>query len=164
MDFDDHGRIITEHIALPSTMAGLLETAIRDARKLDRGNYHPHHAQWHCSDERPTCEICLAGCLIAGTLRVGPDYTVSANSFSPRAKRLLVALDDMRIGHWTGAFYHVYGVDAHESLRVCLKDIPTPDPYYFIGWLAFNRHLDSLEKLLPRLRQIDRIWKESRTS
>lgn len=161
MNFDDQGKITSDSIALPSSMAGLLEAAIKDARRLDRKTYFPHHGQWHCATNSNSCEVCLAGSLIAGTLRVGSNYTVSANSFSTRAQRLLVALDDMRIGHWTGAFYHVYGVDADASLRKSLKSIPNPDPYCFIGWPAFVRHLDSLEQFLPRLRQIDRIWKKS---
>ena len=163
MDFDDFGKIITDHIALPSTMAGLLETAIEDARTLDRKTYVPHHGQWHCADHSHACEVCLAGSLIAGTLGIGATCTVSANSFSPRAKRLLFALDDMRIGHWTGAFRHVYYRYAGASLRQALKDIPSPNPHYFTGWPGFQRHLDSLEQLLPQLRRIDLIWKESQS-
>ena len=161
MNFDDHGRIITDHIALPSSMAGLLETAINDARRLDRKTYFPHHGQWHCATDSNSCEVCLAGSLIAGTLRIGANYTVSANSFSTRAKRLLIALDNMRIGHWNGAFYHVYYRHAGASLRKSLKSIPTPNPYHFSSWPNFDCHLDSLEQLLPRLRQVDRIWKKS---
>ena len=161
MDFDDHGRIITDHIALPSTMADLLEAAINDARKLDRNTYVPNHGQWHRATDNNSCKVCLAGSLIAGTLSIGATYTVSANSFNTRTKRLLIALDNMRIGHWTGAFYHVYYRYAGASLRKSLKSIPTPNPYFFTGWPGFQLHLDSLEQILPRLRQIDRIWKKS---
>ena len=91
MDYDEQGRIITDNIALPSTMADLLECAINDARKLNRSSYTPHHGQWHLSGYNIPCEICLAGSLIAGTLRVGANYTVTANSFHTRAKRLLIA-------------------------------------------------------------------------
>ena len=85
--------------SLPTTMAGLLETAIGDARRLDRTTYTPHSDRWHQSNSNSFCEICLAGCLIAGTLEIPPSDSVTAHSFDDRTMELLNALDNMRYGY-----------------------------------------------------------------
>ena len=36
---------------LPNTLAGLLATAIGDARQLDRNTYHPTSVRWHWPSE-----------------------------------------------------------------------------------------------------------------
>ena len=152
---------------LPNTMAGLLETAIRDARRLNKAVYYPHFEQWHKSLSHGLmhlCEVCLAGSIISGTLRASSKESKSPYCFGPRTHKLLLAIDDMRNGNWWCAFVNTYSVHPSESLYHQLRRIPKPDCIEFTGWKQFEQHLDSLETLLPHLRQIDEIWKESATA
>lgn len=150
--------------ALPSTMAGILESAIDDARKLDKSIYYPHFQQWHESQSHAVlsvCQVCLAGSLIAGKLQVSSSDSLTPSCFDNRTHRLLLAIDDMRNGEWVYAFNRIYGCTPGEALEDKLQLIPSPDCIEFNGWKQFETHLASLEQLLPQLRQIDRIWKDS---
>ena len=141
--------------SLPTTMAGLLETAISDARRLDRSIYIPHHDHWHQATYFNTCKVCLAGSMIAGTLKIPPSDTVTSDAFDPRTHTLLNALDEMRYGYWISAFRNVYDQEPTESLRCELNRIPVPDHGSFVGWPGFDSFLASLNQLVPRLRAID---------
>ena len=83
---------------LPSTLFGLLESAIGDAEELDRFHYIPYSENWHKSRYSDACEICLAGCLIAGTLRNSHRKTLVPNMFSADTEHKLMIVDAMRSG------------------------------------------------------------------
>ncbi len=143
--------------ALPETMAGLLEVAIKDARKLDRSIYHPYHNDWHDADSSSShCEICLAGSVIAGSLKIAPSLTVSSLSFDKRTEDLLDALDNMRMGLWSKAFDLIYNRIPPLHVLDYLRALPEPARSTFEGWEDFNVHLSSLERMLPQLHSIDR--------
>ena len=160
MIFKDLDRIDRSETSLPATLAGLLEAAVNDARKLDRTIYYPTNEQWHrsvASWRKPYCEVCLAGCLIAGTLDVESCDSVTASMFDDRTSMLLDALDDMRIGYWISAFKRIYDGELRPSLRSLLERIPVPLHTEFIGWEQFDAHLKSLQRIIPRLRQVDQL-------
>ena len=160
MIFKDLDRIDRSETSLPATLAGLLETAVRDARKLDRTIYVPNCEQWHRAvsySRARLCEVCLGGCLIAGTLDVESCDSVTASMFDDRTSILLDALDDMRIGYWISAFKRIYDCDLRPSLRSLLERIPVPVHTEFSGWEQFDAHLASLERAVPRLRQVDQL-------
>ena len=143
--------------ALPQTMAGLLEVAINDARKLDRSIYLPFHNEWHNPNAGSFfCEICLAGSVIAGSLKIAPNLAVSSLAFDKRTEELLDALDNMRYGHWSKAFDLIYNRIPSLQIRDYLQALPEPAHSEFDGWEDFDLHLASLERMLPQLRSIDR--------
>ena len=149
-----------DHIsdALPETMAGLLQCAIDDARKLDKAEYYPRHDQWHESRPHPlmsVCEVCLAGSVIAGTLRIPFNHSCTPVAFDSQTSNLLHAIDDMRDANWNYAFIRVYKRSPSFSLQAKLQRIPSATHIHFSGWKQFESHLDSLQKIVPRLREID---------
>ena len=160
MIFKDLDQIDRSETPLPATLAGLLVAAVNDARKLDRAIYVPNCDQWHhaisCSRAR-LCEVCLGGCLIAGTLDVKSCDSVTASMFDHRTHILLDALDDMRIGYWISAFKRIYDCDLEPSQRSLLERIPVPIHTEFNGWEQFDAHLRSLDRAVPRLRQVDQL-------
>ena len=167
MNFDNDQPTNSGRASLPATMAGLLETAICDSRKLNKLFYYPHFEEWHQGHSHTLssfCEVCLAGSVIARTLQVSAEDSISPSSFDKRTHHLLLALDDMRNGDWLYAFLRIYSQMPSDALEEKLQHIPIPDCIEFSGWKQFEAHLASLETLLPELRQIDGIWKESQSS
>ncbi len=139
------------------SMSDLLEVAIRDARTLDPRIYHPNSVTWHVADEQEQCQVCLAGSVIAGTLAATPDQTLSPDCFPSDTPGKLEALNFMRKGHWVFAFYEFYRHWPRTSIEDRLRKLPKPINADFTGWHAFRAHLDSLESILPELREIELI-------
>ena len=157
MHFDTDLPIDGDSASLPDTMACLLGSAIADARTLDRTCYTPHYDKWHRSGAHTNCFVCLAGALIAGTLEIPPTDTVTLDSFDNRTRSLLAALDYMRYGQWSSAFTAIYRQEAPLPILYKLQQIPSPSNSSFYGWEDFDRHLASLESLLPLLREVDKL-------
>lgn len=141
---------------LPSTMAGLLQCAIDDARKLDRSIYFPNYDVWHNPHDSNCCEVCLAGSVIAGRLHASPCDRVTSISFDERTEDLLDALDNMRCGHWDKAFGLIYDFTPPLHISDYLREIPAVAHSSFYGWEQFDTHLKSMVALLPDLEVIDR--------
>ena len=143
--------------SLPDTMAGILEAAIADARKLDPDVYFPNHLQWHNPTDNPACcEVCLAGSIIAGRLKANPDDTFSSLSFGDKIESKLEAIDHMREGLWEQAFDLIYNNLPSHRIRNYLRALSMPAHPTFYGWPEFEAHLASMERMLPQLRSIDR--------
>lgn len=157
MHFETDLPIDGDSASLPDTMACLLGTAIDDARTLDRTCYTPHYDKWHRAGVNTTCFVCLGGAMIAGTLEIPPTDSVTIDSFDNRTRSLLAALDDMRNGRWNAAFTAIYRQEAPLPILHKLQQIPAPSHSSFYGWKDFDAHLNSLERLLPLLREIDRM-------
>ena len=144
-----------DNVALPSTLAGLLEAAILDARSLDRNIYVPYHDEWHHASNHNYCEVCLGGALMAGTLNLSPRVTLSPHMLSHETEVKLDALDFIRCGLWKQAFDLIHNRVPSRAISDLLFALPAPPFGNFTGWIEFNAHLDSLEELLPALRNID---------
>ncbi len=140
--------------SLPDTMSGLLESAIADARKLNRKTYFPDSDRWHTA-EKDACAICLAGSLIAGTLQTPPDKTVFPESFTGDVPAKLDSLDCMRLGAWKLAYHKFYGHEPSFALIDQLAGLPQPYSKHFTGWDEFHILLNSLEKAVQPLREIE---------
>ena len=150
-----------ENETLPSSLSGLLEIAIGDAEELDRFHYIPYSENWHKTRYSDICEVCLAGCVIAGTLRHSHRSTLVPNMFSTETANKLVVIDDMRTGHWRSAFMLLYNQEPTVPISIKLGQIPNPFNPHFRGWDDFLDHLESLKKLLPQLEEIDALASES---
>ena len=141
--------------SIGSCMSSLLEAAIKDARSLDRDKYRPLSIAWHQADEDGKCEVCLAGSMIAGTLQSPPSKTLTPYRFSGNTPRLLETVDYMRGGQWVAAFRRFHGRDPGRFSSFRLSELPRPTNTNFVGWHSFRSHLDSLELILPALREIE---------
>lgn len=149
-------RINCSSTKLPSTMAGLLKVAIDEARNLDHATYFPNFKDWHNPHNNSFCEICLAGCIIAGQFNASPNDNYTSSSFDVHTENLLHAIDLMRNGQWRQAFCLIHGFTAPLHLDDYLHEIPAISHSNFYGWEQFIAHLASLEKLIPILSNIDR--------
>ena len=156
MIFETDDPIDGESASLPDTMACLLETAITDARALDRKVYTPHYDKWHQPYFEGRCFVCLAGSFIARTLEIHHTDRATARTFDRRTSDLLDAIDHMRHGRWNFAFQLVYRQAAPNNLYEQLMKIPAPEHSNFFGWDQFDKHLASLDEIIPQLQQIDR--------
>ncbi len=136
-------------------MAGLLLTAVTDARSLDRSQYKPSSQVWHRILEYGFCLFCLAGSLIAGTLELPSDLDLSPSMFSDPTMDKLQAINLMRMGDWCCAFQKIHGYSPPPAIRARLYELGIPQCTDFYGWLQIEAHLQSLELIIPRLRAIE---------
>ena len=102
----------------PETLAETLKLALADARALARkvrtahARYDFRSAEWHTGRDarlERQCTVCVAGCVIAGTLGCAPTDTVHPDRFGHRWARALRAIDALRTGHWGLAFDKMHG-------------------------------------------------------
>ena len=140
---------------LPDTMNRLLTVAIEDARKLPPELYEPQSLRWHSLTPYDLCQVCLAGAVIAGTLKTPRDRTVYPQQLLGDATRKLESLDFIRRGEWLRAFKCFYLRWPKIAAGRLLHHLPSPSDTHFDGWDEFNRHLDSLEAIVPKLREIE---------
>ena len=68
----------------PKKLSDLIGLAVADARTLDRETYIPECWSWHTPVRNNKCRVCLAGAVIAGTLRVNPKTEVIRGPTSTR--------------------------------------------------------------------------------
>ena len=60
----------------PEGPSELIDLAVADARQLDRTRYTPNPYVWHRPADDGACMICVAGSVIAGTLKCPTDKDV----------------------------------------------------------------------------------------
>ena len=145
----------------PTTMAGLLRLALRDAKKIDPKLYFPYSGEWHTPQKnsirefpgKPRCHVCLAGAVMAGSLKISPERNTSPQNLSQEAWYKLCAINYMREGKWKSAWGVLYGF-APTPPDSFIK-LPAEDRT-FTGWRAFRAHLKSLEAILPILERVER--------
>lgn len=130
----DHCSPVSEPSSLPSTLSGLLQAAITDARSLDQSSS-----------------------LIASRLRNPPTRSVDPDQFSDDTDYKLRAVDSIRRGEWRDAFSYVYGLQSGEELASRLDVLPKPRQTDFYDWPGFERHLQSLEQIIPSIVEIEEI-------
>ena len=147
---------LNEAISLPSTLAGLLSSAVNDAAALDRNIYQPYAGHWHTARHDSSCQVCLAGCLIAASLNNESSRTILPRMFSATTERKLDIVDSLREGDWLHAFKLLYRHQPNESIVRLMHNMQDPLHRNFLGWEEFDDHLQSLRDALPWLRAIDR--------
>ena len=150
----------------PDELSDLIDLAIADARKLDRGDYTPTWMTWHRRNPaNGRCMTCLAGAVIAGTLGCASETIIdiaAEDSADPRSttitdepwRKALRALDSAREGHWNEAFKNLRGSYPADDLRDALDALLRPSCRAFNGWKHFDTHLASLAERANRLREL----------
>ena len=140
---------------LPNTLAGLLATAIGDARQLDRNTYHPTSVRWHWPSEQGQCHVCLAGSILARAFPSSPHRFLMPWMFSLDTDRKLYAINHVRCGRWLDAYEMLHALPTPRKIGRQLRSLPNPSSPDYEGWNQFHAHLDSLESIIPRLREIE---------
>ncbi len=151
----------------PGKLSDLIELAIADARKLDRNHYTPMWWTWHRpSNKDGKCMVCLAGAVIAGTLRCATETSVdiathgrngpeSATITDVAWRRALWALDSAREGDWLDAFQVLHHAYPKGELYDMLEALPEPAHTEFNDWNTLDGHLESLATRVRQLRKLD---------
>ena len=140
--------------ALPDTLHETLALAIEDAAKLDRKLYRPHYFYWHSLDLEK-CLVCLAGCIVAGSLNSSSSHELVPCSFSFDIDRKLQAVNACRTGDWNFAFHVFHRRYPSIESQSRLETLPLPDYINFDNWQSFDSHLRSIQKILPLLAAIE---------
>ena len=125
---------VSEPCSLPSTLSGLLQAAITDARSLDQSSS-----------------------LIASRLRNPPTSSFDPDQFSDVTACKLRAVDSIRRGDRRDAFSYVYDLQPDEELASRLDALPKPRQIDFYDCACFERHLMSLDRIIPSIAEIDEI-------
>lgn len=153
----------------PERLSDLIDLAITDVGRLDRTTYTPHPGHWHEPTDNGRCAICLAGSVIAGTLKCPQDKSAEVlydhddpdsdqvNIVDRKWQLALWALDDARQGLWADA-YDILTIDdapaPTEDILHGLDQIPVPERPEFEDWTDFDIHLKSLASCADELRKL----------
>jgi hypothetical protein len=85
--------------ALPDKPSELIRVALRDLKEAEASpDYAVVMDEWHEPDSDGVCLVCLAGSVMAGTLKSDIDRKVFPHHFDKGTKRKLEALDYFRDG------------------------------------------------------------------
>ena len=155
----------------PEKLSDLIRLAVKDARRMNPDEYWPDAGIFHQRFEVNTedwntehygpppppnaCHACVAGAVIAGTLKTSPDEPRSPMSFEKGWSGSLYALDRIRCGDYDTAYlYHYIGYispieeQLSAELRMKLNHLSVNYPPVhrgFANWEQFKAHIDSLE-------------------
>lgn len=91
----------------PTKQWALVELALADYDKISKTpGYCINMGTWHIPgshiNKGPECYVCLAGCVMAGTLKVSKDTACSPESFDKSWSKCLYELDYHREGSYRG--------------------------------------------------------------
>lgn len=90
-------------IKLPEKLSELLALALRDLEAVEKDkNYVVRMTAWH-APYKDKCYVCLAGCVLAQTLKVPREQHRNIKNISTDAALKMNALDSLRIGLVTHA-------------------------------------------------------------
>ena len=138
----------------PAKLSELLRMAIRDGRTLDQAKYEPKSKVWHYPTEEGLCEICLAGAVLAGTLRFNQDVRVrSADQLPDGWDRAARALEFARQSRWHFAVEELTGTTVDHETWTKLQGIPRNKHGRFQSWDGFVKHLKELAGVAQELEQ-----------
>lgn len=137
------------------SLAVLLRIAVADGRALDRSRYVPFYGSWHRGTEampNTRCRVCLAGGVLAGTVGLSPEKSVT-DIYRMRDVSALYALDHARTGDYTRAYASLGHFDRARAVeRATLR---YPSAALFDGWPEFDEHLHSLEACIEPLEKFE---------
>ena len=135
---------------LPNTLSELILVAVNDARKLDRNMYLPNALQYHRPWPNGACEICDAGAVMAGTLKIHRRVQLAPINFFGTIRYKLNALDDARGGQYVKALMEL-GFDLDAASVVSIGRIKESPYYDYDTWETFDKHLNHMEGVAQQL-------------
>lgn len=84
---------------LPKKLSDLIEVALHDLEACEKSDeYTISMDQWHFPSSTQTCEVCLAGSVMAQTLRTKTSRIACPEDFGGDVQQALLALDEVRHG------------------------------------------------------------------
>ena len=84
---------------LPDKPSELLELALSDLEKVERSpRYEVSMNTWHRPTKGGVCEVCMAGAVMAKTIKTDRFEQFTDEDFETDAKKKLIALNDFREG------------------------------------------------------------------
>ena len=130
---------------LPNLLSNLIEVAVTDLEKVEKSRrYSIEMSVWHEPDpDTGHCDVCLAGSVIAFTLKEDHTKRVVSSSFDDATKNKLNALDYARCGAIDQALYVLKGEgalwapatggwpsvpsysDGHDAFKAALREVAT---------------------------------------
>ena len=152
----------------PGKLSDLIDLAVADARRLDRTTYTPDSSVWHEPADDDCCMICLAGSVIAETLKCPRDQKVElGDEDNPDPDRVK---STTRNGSWrsgrsttpgtasgTGPNKALRAPDAPATTDDILRQLDqrrVPEHPKFKNWTEFDAHLESLTTCANKLRKL----------
>ena len=147
---------------LPDQLSGLLLRACNDGANLDREIYLPTYSSWHDGQGthygKPVCRVCLAGAVIAGTLKTPSGARFSFSSCDYDTIRHLTALDALREGKVEEAVKEMK-IEMTKTQQTKVEELN--EKWYdnlgysdFWDWESFERELADMVQLALDLREI----------
>ena len=147
-------------MSLPDKISALLRVALADVEKCDADPvYVLDMNRWHDpikTPAGPVCAVCMAGAVMAQTLKISPDNHATPEEYGEQAEsfldgELLDSLNDIRIGNLAGALYTAnQSVSSGDSavleyletrIRNSVFLQEAPDPEHMQEWLKEWREI-----------------------
>ena len=109
---------------LPNKLYKLLNIALKDIALCDNDDYYNvNMGFWHdASNTIPSCNVCLAGSIMAQTLKTNKYESVVPESFNADTEKKLYALNDIRTLHLRMAYQRLVKKPKKKTLNA-LSDI-----------------------------------------
>jgi len=102
---------------LPDLPSKLLAIALEELRKVEKNNdYEIEMLVWHSPCFAGACQVCLAGAVIVGKLKVPRHQYANASSFHKSLNRKLEAIDFLRRG-FVGDALEILGIEKPKSIE-----------------------------------------------
>ena len=158
----EHRELPTYWPDLPDKPSELLRLAVDDARALDRTKYIPEYSTWHVyffmelqgRELESHCQVCFAGAVMAGTLKVPRKTTMRLEYFPESTQTKLDALDFFRQGDPFHALATLGCLPKEEDIRMQLdKDLPQVNHNHFYDWVSFDKFLEQIEGMIVALQK-----------
>lgn len=117
----DHKGGSTLDTKLPDKLSDLLELALNDCQIVfTSGRYIENMEYWH-HPKGDRCAVCMAGAVMANTLRVPIEESVDPTHMESDTLERLLAINDMRTGEMFNAYERLNG------------RFPTPEDHYVLS-------------------------------
>ena len=148
---------------LPPMPWDLIRAATADARALDRSLYVPYFGAWHNpilldedddARERPACEVCTAGAVIARTLERRANVPYEPSDFDQGTAAKLAALNSFRQGHIVTAYQYLDRERPRRSVKLDIICDRLANSSAFTDWQQFKVNLDALDDLADELERL----------
>ena len=141
MEFKSHG-------SLPGKPSELIRIALKDIRKVEKSPlYSIYMDDWHVpmyeGGQQETCQVCMAGAVMAHTLDTDITKDVSPGNFDER--HALNALNEFREGNMISGFYDL-GIPAPKELKNRISVPPYDDENVEPFHGAMNYMANELER------------------
>ena len=141
---------------LPNTLSGLLHLAVADAQKVARKpGYKLNMTVWHWPErkvrtKRTVCDVCMAGSVIANTLKVRRTHNTEPWDLPHALQPKIEAINSMRLGLFSTAL-----AELHPKLPVTDEQREALDTANTVILETYRRRTD---ERLPLARRGRALW------